>query len=504
METDMNINVVRDNIAERSDDAIVVNLFEGVASPGGATGAVDAALGGAVSDLISLGDVTGKKGENTLIYSLGRTPAPRVVVAGLGKSEDFDADAARDVHAETARFLRSKGVKTYSTILHGAGVGGLDVREAAGAAAEGIKLGLYSFDKYKSDTGSKNIESVNVVEFDEAKLSAAREGAERGSIVADAVNLAREMANEPANAMTPTRMSEIALEVAQESGMKLAVFERDDIERMGMGVFAGVAQGTEEPPKFIVIRHEGDPDNPDNNLGLLGKGITFDSGGLDIKSAAGMLTMKSDMSGGACVIGAMKAIGALNPKLNVWGIVPATENMPGRRAQRPGDVVRAMNGKTIEIGNTDAEGRLVLADALCYAVQNGVSRIVDVATLTGAIGVALGNGATGVFGNDQNWVDAVVSAGNSVGERMWQLPTYASYKSEYSSDIADINNVGGRGAGAIIGALVIGEFAGDSSWAHLDIAATTRATSAKGINPKGSTGVPVRTLLNLTTRLASA
>ena len=499
----MNINVVRDNIAERADDAIVVNLFEGVASPGGATGAVDTALGGAVSDLIALGDVTGKKGENTLIYSLGRTPAPRVVVAGLGKSEDFDAEAARDAHAETARFLRSRGVESYSTILHGAGIGGLDVREAAQAAAEGIKLGLYSFDKYKSDAGSGKIESVNVVEFDEAKLSAAQEGAERGSVVADAVNLAREMGNEPANAMTPTRMSEIALEVAQESGMKLTVLERGDIERMGMGAFAGVAQGSEEPPKFIVMRHEGDPGNPDNNLGLLGKGITFDSGGLDIKSAAGMLTMKSDMSGGACVIGAMKAIGALNPKLNVWGIVPATENMPGRLAQKPGDVVRAMNGKTIEIGNTDAEGRLVLADALCYAVENGVSRIVDVATLTGAIGVALGNGATGVFGNDQDWVDAVVAAGNSVGERMWQLPTYSSYKSEYSSDIADIRNTGGRGAGAITGALIIGEFAGDSSWAHLDIAATTRATAAKGINPKGSTGVPVRALLKLTMELAS-
>ena len=331
----------------------------------------------------------------------------------------------------------------------------------------------------------------------------AQSGVERGQAIAEAVNLAREMGNEPANYMTPTRMAEIALEVTRGTGMSLTVLDRAEIEEMGMGSFAGVAQGTEEPPKFIVIRHDGDPGNPDNNLGLLGKGITFDSGGLDIKSAAGMLTMKSDMSGGACVIAAMKAIGAFNPKINVWGIVPATENMPGRRAQRPGDVVTAMNGKTIEIGNTDAEGRLVLADALCYAIENGVTRIVDVATLTGAIGVALGDGATGVFGNDQTWVDTVVEAGNSVGERMWQLPTYASYKSEYSSDIADIRNTGGRGAGAITGALIIGEFAGDSQWAHLDIAATTRTTSDKGINPKGSTGVPVRTLVELATSLAA-
>ena len=499
----MNINVVDGNIAERDDPAIVVNLFEGVTRPGGATGAVDAALDGAISDLIEQGDITGKKGENVLIYSLGNLASKRVVVAGLGESDGFDLNVAREVHAGVARFLRSRGVSSYATVLHGAGVGVLDPGQAAQAAAEGLILGLYSFDKYKADSGSKSVETVNVVEFDAAKVEAIENGVRRGEAIADAVNLAREMGNEPANVMTPTRMAEIALDVTRGTGMKLTVLDRSEIEELGMGSFAGVALGTEEPPKFIVIRHEGDPDNPANNLGLLGKGITFDSGGLDIKSAAGMLTMKSDMSGGACVIGAMKAIAAFNPKINVWGIVPATENMPGRRAQRPGDVVTAMNGKTIEIGNTDAEGRLVLADALCYAVENGVTRVVDVATLTGAIGVALGDGATGVFGNDQDWVDRVVEAGNSVGERMWQLPTYSSYKSEYSSDIADIRNTGGRGAGAITGALIIGEFAGDSRWAHLDIAATTRTTSDKGVNPKGSTGVPVRTLVELATSLAS-
>lgn len=499
----MLINVTDGNIAGCDDPAIVVNLFEGVTRPGGATGAVDDALDGAISDLIEHGDITGKKGENTLIYSLGKLDSRRVVVAGLGKSGDFDLNAAREVNAGVARFIRSKGVKNYATVLHGAGIGGLDPSEAAQAAAEGLLLGLYSFDKYKSEPGSKSIESVNIVEFDAQKIEAIERGVERGKAIAESVNLAREMGNEPANVMTPTRMAEIALDVTRGTSMKLTVLDRSEIEELGMGSFAGVAQGTEEPPKFIVIRHEGDPGNPGNNLGLLGKGITFDSGGLDIKSAAGMLTMKSDMSGGACVIAAMKAIAAFNPKINVWAIVPATENMPGRRAQRPGDVVTAMNGKTIEIGNTDAEGRLVLADALCYAVENGVTRVVDVATLTGAVGVALGDGATGVFGNDQDWVDRVVEAGNSVGERMWQLPTYPSYKSEYSSDIADIRNTGGRGAGAITGALIIGEFAGDSQWAHLDIAATTRTTSDKGINPKGSTGVPVRTLVELATSLAS-
>ena len=499
----MQINIVEGNIAERDDSAIVVNLFEGVTRPGGATGAVDGALDGAISDLIEQGDITGKKGNNVLIYSLGKLNSTRIIVAGLGKSDEFDLNAAREVNAGVARFIRSVGVNSYATVLHGAGIGGLDPCAAAQAAAEGLVMGLYSFDKYKADSGSKSIESVSIVEFDAEKIEAIRSGVKSGKDIGEAVNLARDMGNEPANIMTPTRMAEIALDVTRGTSMELTVLDRSDIEEMGMGSFAGVAQGTEEPPKFIVIKHEGDPDNPGNNLGLLGKGITFDSGGLDIKSAAGMLTMKSDMSGGACVIGAMKAIAAFNPKINVWAIVPATENMPGRRAQRPGDVVTAMNGKTIEIGNTDAEGRLVLADALCYALENGVTRVVDVATLTGAVRVALGDGATGVFGNDQNWVNEVVEAGNRVGERMWQLPTYDSYKSEYSSDIADIRNTGGAGAGAITGALIIGEFAGDSQWAHLDIAATTRTTSDKGINPKGSTGIPVRTLVELATSLAS-
>ncbi len=499
----MQINVIHGNIVERSDPAIVVNLFEGVSDPGGSTSAVDAALDGAISDLISEGDITGKKGELTLIYGLGKLAAKRVVVAGLGKRDAFDADVAREVHAGVARLLASKGLTSYSTVAHGGGAAGLDARVAGQVSAEGIGLGLYTFDKYKGSSDSGTIESVNVVEFDADKVGAVEGGAHDGLVIADAVNLAREMGNEPANFMTPTRMAEIAVEVGREHGMDVTVLERSDMESLGMGALAGVAQGTEEPPKFIVIKYAGDPDHPGNSLGLLGKGITFDSGGLDLKSASGMLTMKSDMSGGACVIGAMRAIGTLRPRINVWGIIPATENMPGRRAQRPGDVVRAMNGKTIEIGNTDAEGRLVLADALCYAVENGLSRIVDVATLTGAVRVALGDGATGVFGNDQAWVDRIVAAGAAVGERMWQLPTYDSYKADYSSDIADIKNTGGVGAGAITGALIIGEFAGESQWAHLDIAATTRVTTTGGINPKGSTGVPVRTLVQLANDLAS-
>ena len=499
----MKIEVAVGDITAREDAAVEVNLFEGVTHPSGATGAMDSALGGAITDLIADGDIKGSAGACALIYSLGKAPAKRVVVSGLGGSADFGPNVAREVHAGTARFMRGKGVSGYSTILHGAGIGGLAVYDCARAAAEGILLGAYSFDKYKSDP-KPSPETATIVEFDAARIPEIERGVADGTIVANAVNLARDMGNEPANYMTPTQMAEIALEAATETGMSLTVFDRADIERMGMGAFAGVAQGTEEPPKLIVLRYEGDPDDPANNLGLLGKGITFDSGGLDIKSASGMLTMKSDMSGGASVIAAMRAIAALAPKINVWGIVPATENMPGRRAQRPGDVVRAMNGKTIEIGNTDAEGRLVLADAVCYAVENGLTRLVDVATLTGAVRIALGDAATGAFGNDQSWVERVIAAGDAVGERIWRLPTYDSYKRQYESDIADINNIGGAGAGATIGALVIGEFAGETQWAHLDIAATARTTKEAGLNPKGATGVPVRTLIELAQSLGAS
>jgi leucyl aminopeptidase len=272
---------------------------------------------------------------------------------------------------------------------------------------------------------------------------------------------------------------------------------------LGMGALLGVAQGSDEPPKLIVLNYYGDPNNEENSLGILGKGITFDSGGLDIKSASGMARMKSDMAGGASVIGAMKAIAQLKPRLNVTGIVPATENMPGGKAQRPGDVVRAMNGKTIEIGNTDAEGRLVLADAVSYARSLGLTRLVDVATLTGAVVVALGEDCTGVFGNDQDWIDRITQAGARVGERIWQLPTYPESRERYKSDVADIKNTGARGGGAITGAMIIGEFAEGAAWAHLDIAGTASSDRHTGHTPKGATGGPVRTLVALAESLAS-
>ena len=405
--------------------------------------------------------------------------------------------------ARVGRYLRKIGIAEVATIAHGAGIEGMDVFSSGQAIAEGAILGLYCFDKYKADSGGADIKALTIVESDSSRVKPLEDGVSMGTLLADAANFCRTMANEPANYMTPTRMAELALEVAREGEIGIEVLDRPKIEDLGMGAFLGVAQGSVEPPKLIVMSYCGDSEDSSNSLGLVGKGITFDSGGISIKPAANMGDMKTDMSGGASVISAMKAIGVLKPKINVTAIVPATENMPGGRAQRPGDVVRTMSGKTIENDNTDAEGRLVLADAICYARSLGLDRLVDVATLTGAVTIALGKECTGLFGNDQKLIDQVVSAGHATVEKMWHLPTFDEYKSQYKSEVADIKNTGGRAAGSITGAKIIGEFTDGANWVHLDIAGTSRSDGVKGYNIKGATGVPVRTLVALTLNLSN-
>ena len=502
----MEIRAMSGDITTMDVDAAVVNLFEGVKGPGGATGAMDAALDGAISALIADGELQGKSGRFTLIHTLGKIPPKRVLVVGLGKKEKFDLEGVRRASAETGRYLRRLGVKRVATITHGAGIGGLDPRAAAQAMAEGALLGIYSFQQYKGkpDENASKLKELLLVEREEEKVSALQQGVETGRIVAEATALARDLVNTPANDMTPTRLAEVAGEVAREHGLGLTVLEQPDCAELGMGAFLGVAQGSNEPPKFIVLEYRGDPDNPKNNLGLIGKGITFDSGGISLKQPSGMASMKGDMSGGASVIAAMKAIAQIRPKLNVTAIVAATENMPSGAAVKPGDVLRAMNGKTIEVDNTDAEGRLTLADALCYARSRGIGRLVDIATLTGAIRTALGNVRIGVFANNQKLADRVIKAGEAAGEKMWQLPMDDEYKELYKSNVADIKNTGGSGAGAITAAHFVGEFAEGTPWVHLDIAAVFMSDKEQGLVVKGATGKPVRSLIRLAQDLGAA
>ena len=347
------------------------------------------------------------------------------------------------------------------------------------------------------------MESFTLIEQDEGRISALKAGVVRGSVISTSALLARNLVNEPANVVNPVKMAQVASAMALEAGIPIEILGREDLMQNEMGAMLAVSAGSANEPQLIIMEYLGDPENPENNIALVGKGITFDSGGISIKPSASMWEMKGDMSGGASVIGAMKGISELKPKINVYGVVPAVENMPSGTAQRPGDIIRAMNGKTIEVDNTDAEGRLILADAISYIRHTkNVRRVVDIATLTGAIVIALGHVASGVMGTSQTLVDAVLSASKSTDEKMWQLPLFEEYKRQNHSDYADVKNTGGRPAGSITAALFIGEFTEGVEWAHLDIAGTFLSEKTTGHMIKGATGVPTRTLIKLVEDLA--
>jgi len=492
----VDIKVIAGDIEKIEADAIIVGFFEGIERPEGVVASVDRALDGAISQLIERGEIKGKLNESTIIHSLGKLPAARVVVLGLGSQEKLSQDKVRGAFAEACRLLRRKGIGGIATVAHGAGTGDITPESAAQAIVEGALLGLYTFRKHiTKEAEHGEIEQLTIVDADESKIPALEGGCNKGKIMAEATNLARDMVNEPANFMTPTRMAEEATKLAENYGLKVSVLDREQIQELGMGALLGVAQGSRQPPKFIVLNYDGG-DSGEPDVALVGKAITFDSGGISIKPSEGMGSMKGDMAGGAAVMAAIIAIAQLKPKVNVMALVPATENLPGGSALKPADVLTAIDGKTIEIISTDAEGRLTLADALGYARKQGAKRIVDVATLTGAMRVALGNICSGAFTNDQEIVNGVIAAGAEAGEKIWQMPMYEEYKEQNKSDVADIKNTGGRPAGAVTAAQFVGEFAGDTPWVHLDIAGTSMSDKERTYLVKGATGVPVRTLVN--------
>jgi len=496
----MEVKVIAGDITQIEADAIVVNLFEGLGQLSGATAAVDKALDGTVIRLISNGEIKGKFGEVGIIHTLGKLPAGIVAVAGLGKRQDFTLDKIRGVAGEFCRSLRKLNCHRIATILHGAGTGGIEPEASVEAIVEGSLLGLYSFTRYKKPE-YEDIREILIVEREESKLPALERGVQKGKVMAEATALARDMVNEPANCMTPSRMSELAKEIAEEHNLEFNVLDSNDMEAIGMGALLGVAKGSSQDPKLITLSYKGDVSSK-NAIGFIGKGVTFDSGGISVKPSEGMGEMKNDMAGGAAVMATLSAIAQLKPRINVVGIVPATENLPSGSALKPGDVLKAMNGKTIEVISTDAEGRLILADALSYAVKQGFSPLVDVATLTGACRVALGTGYSGVFGNDQELVDKVLKAGSEAGEKLWQMPMPEEYKEQNRSEIADIKNTGNKYGGAITAALFLGEFVDNTPWVHLDIAGTASSSKGSGYIVKGATGVGVRTLVELALSLA--
>jgi len=491
------IKAIVGDIAEIKAGAIIVNYFEGEKRPEGDTAIVDKALDGAISQLIKQGDIKGKLNEITLVHSMGKLPAARIVITGLGKKPELTIDKVRGAVAETCRWLRQRGVDSIASIAQGARINGISLEGSAQAATEGALLGLYTFRRHKTkkENDFGEIKQLLIAGNEKAKPFL-EQGINSGKILAEAANWARDMVNEPANYMTPSQMAEAARLLAKSSGLTVEVLEREQMAELGMGALLGVAQGSQQPPKFIILNYKGG-DSDEIDVALVGKGVTFDSGGISIKPSEKMEEMKGDMAGGASVMAALSATARLKTKINVTAIVPATENLPSGSALKPGDVLTAMNGKTIEVINTDAEGRLILADALSYAQRLGAKSIIDVATLTGACKVALGTVCSGAFSNNQELVDKVIAAGNKSGELIWQLPMYNEYKEQLKSDVADIKNIGGRYGGAITAAKFLAEFIDGTPWVHLDIAGTSDSDKEHGYLVKGATGIPARTLLNL-------
>jgi leucyl aminopeptidase len=492
----MKFKTVTGNITEIKTGAIIIGYYQDTKQMDDIMGSVDRILNGVISNLIKQGDIKGKSGESTLLYSNGLIPADRIVIAGMGKKKDLNISKISETVAESCRQLRQKGVTSITMVPLGTGINHIKIASATQAVAEGAILGLYRFRRYmtKKENNTEEVKEVKIV-VNEKEKKQIEKAIEKGQIIAESANWTRDLVNEPSNFMTPEKMAEAASELVRKFGLNIEVLKEEQIRQEGMGGLLGVSRGSQQPPRFIILKYKGrDPDETD--IVLVGKGITFDSGGISIKPSERMGDMKGDMAGGASVLGTLRAIAQLKPKVNVTALVPATENLPSGTAMKPGDVITAMNGKTIEVLNTDAEGRLILADALSYAKKIDAKTIIDVATLTGACQIALGNICTGAFSNNQELIDEIIAAGNEVGERAWQLPMFAEYREQLKSDIADIKNIGTRYGGAITAAKFLEDFVGDIPWVHLDIAGTSDTDKEKGYLVKGASGIPVRTLVN--------
>jgi leucyl aminopeptidase len=471
-------------------DLLIVPLFEDEAAD--ALPGLDAATGG------ELGRSIASKEFQVKAYELFTTPISdaswktrRVAVIGGGR--DRGSDQLRKLAAASGLAARQRHVGRAAFVVRGPG----DVFLAQ-AVAEGLTLAEFHGGTYKTDDPPPGpIPAWTVAVVEGSAKAAADEAVARGRILGQCSNLARELANEPGNVLPPREFARRATALASEVGVTTEILDEKQIEQLGMGLLLGVGRGSAEPPRVMVFRYDPPGAPPTPVLGLVGKGITFDTGGISIKPAEKMEQMKDDMAGGAAVACAMRAIALLKAPMRVIGVVPTAENMPGGKAIRPGDVLTAASGKTVEVINTDAEGRLILADGLWYARQLGATHLVDVATLTGAVVVALGKVTSGIFGTPDAWVERVRGVANRAGDRAWPLPLFDEYKDQIKSDIADIMNTGGRAAGSITAAMFLKEFVGDVPWAHLDIAGTAWADEAKPFLPKGPSGVAVRTLANL-------
>ena len=492
----MHITLETKPYAQIETDALVSYIFEESDPVQDAIAEVDKAAAGLLRRLVKSGEVSGKALEFTLIHAPAGLKAARLLLVGAGKREHFNPSTIRKVAGAALRYLKSRSVKNYTFLVRAADLN----EDMAQAIADASIVANFESGKYKTDKKSdKSIETVLLAGFSDAQKPSAEKGLQRGRILADAQNFARDLVNEPSNKLTPKILAEKAEAMAHDAGLSVEILGEEKIAALKMGALLSVSQGGPEPPRVMVLTYAPANAKPDAPvIGLVGKAVTFDTGGISIKPADGMEKMKYDMAGGATMLGVMHALASLKPAVKVICVVPSTENMPGGTAQKPGDIQTSMSGKTIEVLNTDAEGRLILADGITYAKQLGATHLVDAATLTGAIVVALSNINVGVFGSDQEFTDKLLASSKAVGEKMWQMPMDEEYREFIKGTVADIQNIGsGKGGGAITGAMFIKEFTGDTPWIHLDIAGTAWNDDQKAWLAKGATGTAVRTLVHL-------
>lgn len=488
----MNINIKIGNAEKELTDMLVFYLYEDAQIVDSALAYCDKALNHAITELIKKKEFVAKPNKTLILPTYGKIPAKRIMLVGLGTKKDVTLDKIRQAAGTTSSIARDTGIKEV------AGAMGSILSEWYQAYTEGCLLSLYKFQRYKKVPAEekKELKSFTLLLSDKKALTSAREAIKHGQIIADAVCFTRDLINTPAQDKTPTALADTAKKLAQELDIQCKVLSKPELKKLGMGGLLGVSQGSNQPPKFIILDYNSNAKNQDTIV-LVGKGLTFDSGGICLKPAKDMDQMKCDMSGGAAVMGAIKAISKMNLPQRVVGLIPCTENMPSGSAIKPGDIVKLHSGKTAEVANTDAEGRLILADALAYAEKYKPKAVIDLATLTGSCVIALGTVATGMLGNNEELKKRVKVAGEKSWERVWELPLWEEYQEQIKSDIADIKNIGGPYAGAITAACFLSKFTEKYPWVHLDIAGTSWCDKNSAYIQKGATGVGVRLLVQL-------
>lgn len=492
----MKIQVQDAKVEEFKTEAVLLYHFKGEKALLNKTAKMDRVTRGLITEVLRSGDFKGELYQSSLIYTHGNGPARRILLVGLGRKREFTLDRWRGATAKGAQVLRDVGIKEFATPLVEGALDRVSLDMLAQTLVEGVCLGLYDFKELKTENRKKprKIEKMVILEQDPTRAAAVEQGALVGDILVQGVTLARDLVSRPGNLHTPSMMAKTAETIAQESGLTFNVLEEEDARKEGMGAFLAVTRGSDEPAKFIVLQYHGEKD-PSATIALVGKGITFDSGGISIKASDKMDRMKNDMGGGAAVLATMQVTARLGLPLHLVGIVPCTENLPSGRAYKPGDVITALSGQTIEIISTDAEGRLVLADGLTYALRFKPDAIVDLATLTGACVIALGDRVAGMIGNNDRLKARLRRSAEITGEKVWELPLWEEYQEQIKSDSADMRNVGGRAGGTITGAALLSRFVRKTPWVHLDIAGPVWTEKNLPYIPKGATGVGVRLMV---------